>query len=211
MQASMPRPWLAFASTGKTARLAYALVVAATSATGCSSTATESQAIVSEDASVEASADDASAIDTGIDGASDALHDTSDAGREAGPECEVFGAPGKCLTVAACTALGDHSSYADDPNDAGPCVNKTECCIDTPDLADNPPIPTGYKLMADSMVTPEMSTWAVAILHDPITYPMYEATTKTFGTQLVLARVQWHPPDFQNSVIHRGVTLFIPG
>jgi hypothetical protein len=50
----------------------------------------------------------------------------------------------------------------------------------------------------------------VAILHDPVTYPMYATTTQTFGTQLVLACVQWHPPDFQNSVVHRGVTLFVP-
>jgi hypothetical protein len=28
---------------------------------------------------------------------------------------------------------------------------------------------------------------------------------------MVLARVEWHPPDFQNSVIHRGATLYVPG
>jgi len=26
----------------------------------------------------------------------------------------------------------------------------------------------------------------------------------------VLARVEWHPPDFQNSVVHRGVALYEP-
>jgi hypothetical protein len=31
-----------------------------------------------------------------------------------------------------------------------------------------------------------------------------------FGTLLVLALVEWHPPDFQNSAVHRGVTLFEP-
>ena len=25
-----------------------------------------------------------------------------------------------------------------------------------------------------------------------------------------MARVEWHPPDFQNSIIHRGVTLYVP-
>ena len=35
-------------------------------------------------------------------------------------------------------------------------------------------------------------------------------TTQAFGTLNVLARVQWHPPDFQNNIIHRGVTLFVP-
>jgi hypothetical protein len=32
----------------------------------------------------------------------------------------------------------------------------------------------------------------------------------TFGTLLVLARVEWHPPDFQNHAVHRGVTLYVP-
>jgi hypothetical protein len=26
----------------------------------------------------------------------------------------------------------------------------------------------------------------------------------------VLARVEWHAPDFQNSAVHRGVTLYQP-
>ncbi len=39
---------------------------------------------------------------------------------------------------------------------------------------------------------------------------MFSTTIKTFGTLMVLARVEWHPPDFQNGVIHRGVTLYQP-
>jgi hypothetical protein len=31
-----------------------------------------------------------------------------------------------------------------------------------------------------------------------------------FGSLTVMARVEWHPPDFQNNVVHRGVTLYIP-
>jgi hypothetical protein len=39
-------------------------------------------------------------------------------------------------------------------------------------------------------------------------YPMFSTAMQTFGTLLVLARVEWHPPDFQNGVVHRGVTLY---
>ena len=55
-----------------------------------------------------------------------------------------------------------------------------------------------------------MTTWAVGILNDPITYPMFSTEMKTFGALTVLARVEWHPPDFQNNVVHRGVTLYAP-
>jgi hypothetical protein len=120
--------------------------------------------------------------------------------------CSVSGAPGQCITTAACAALSDHTSYA------GHCPGPAtiECCIKTPSTADNPPIPAGYKLMMNSQVTPEMTSWAVMILNDPVTYPMFATTTKTFGALTVLARVEWHAPDFQNSVVHRGVTLYEP-
>jgi hypothetical protein len=39
---------------------------------------------------------------------------------------------------------------------------------------------------------------------------MYATTTMLFGTLNVLARVEWHPPDSNNSVVHRGVTLYEP-
>ena len=39
---------------------------------------------------------------------------------------------------------------------------------------------------------------------------MFSTTTQTFGALLVMARVEWHPPDFQNDVVHRGVTLYEP-
>jgi len=129
-----------------------------------------------------------------------------DAPLDASNACEVSGAPGTCITTQACTALGDHTSYAG--HCAGPA--DIQCCIRTPNVADNPPIPTGYKLMAQADVTPDMTTWAVMILNDPTTYPMFATTTQTFGTLVVLARVEWHPPDFQNSVVHRGVTLYEP-
>lgn len=113
------------------------------------------------------------------------------------------GAAGECVEPAACT--GAHVGVA------GSCTSATvTCCIDTPSVALNPPIPTGWKYMTNAMVTPAMTTWAVMILHDPVMYPMFATTQQTFGAQLVMARVEWHPPDFQNSVVHRGVSLFVP-
>ncbi len=136
----------------------------------------------------------------------------TDAARDAPGDADSVGCAtgagesGTCLATAECSALGAHTSmpgYCPGPADV-------QCCVVTPNVADNPPIPVGYVLMAQANVTPEMTAWAVAILHDPVTYPMFSTATMTFGSQLVLARVEWHPPDFQNSVIHRGVTLYQP-
>jgi hypothetical protein len=125
---------------------------------------------------------------------------------DGGSGCEVFGAPGQCMTTSGCAALGDHSSYA------GHCPGPADiqCCIVTPNVANNPPTPAGYKPMMQSEVTPAMTNWAVVILDDPTTYPMFSTTMMTFGPTMVLARVEWHPPDFQNGVVHRGVTLYEP-
>jgi len=122
----------------------------------------------------------------------------------AAPACEWSGAPGTCMTAATCGAIPLHTA------ESGSCSAGLSCCIVTPNVADNPPIPAGYKLMMQSEVTPAMTSWAIMILHDPITYPMFSTTTMTFGTLAVLARVEWHPPDFQNGVVHRGVTLYEP-
>jgi hypothetical protein len=125
---------------------------------------------------------------------------------DAAVACAVEGAPGVCIATTACGSDGDHTPFP------GFCPGSAaiQCCIDTPDVADNPPTPTGYTLMPQADVTAAMTTWAVMILNDPAAYPMFSTTTMTFGGQLVLARVEWHPPDFQNSVVHRGVTLYIP-
>ncbi|HEY2747266.1 MAG TPA: hypothetical protein VGL86_21740 [Polyangia bacterium] len=131
--------------------------------------------------------------------------DGGDDGGAAGA-CEWGGAPGTCLTLSACAAMAGHSS------EAGSCPGPAtiECCIVTPSVADNPPVPSGYMLMAQAQVTPAMTNWAVMILDAPTVYPMFAAAMMTFGAQPVLARVEWHPPDFQNSVVHRGVTLYVP-
>ena len=39
-------------------------------------------------------------------------------------------------------------------------------------------------------------------------YPMFSTTTKLFGDKEILARVEWHVPDFNNEAVHRGVTLY---
>ncbi len=133
---------------------------------------------------------------------------SGDASAEAGTgtPCSVDGAPGECMEVSACAALPGYTStpgYCPGPADI-------ECCMVTPNVADDPPTPTGWEPMMQSEVTTAMTTWAVDILNDPSAYPLFSTTTMTFGTLLVLALVEWHPPDFQNSVVHRGVTLYQP-
>lgn len=122
------------------------------------------------------------------------------------PECAVNGNPGQCIDTGACSGLGGHMSTA------GLCPGPAniQCCTTKPNLADNPPFPAGYRLMKQAEVTQDMTAWAVAILHDPTNYPLFSSVLKKFGALTVMAVVQWHPPDFQNGAIHRGVTLFVP-
>jgi hypothetical protein len=191
--------------------------VAVLSSVGCSSSAPETHSSAEvEEAGVEeaggadaASSDAASTTHDGGPPSTDAAHDGASAdAADAGNGCfdTSYGVYGSCTTTAACAALGDHTS------ESGFCPgpSSVECCIDTPDVSDNPPVPMGWQLMQQSMVTTAMTDWAVMILHDPVTYPMWSTTMQTFGTQLVMARVEWHPPDFQNSAVHRGVTLYVP-
>lgn len=85
---------------------------------------------------------------------------------------EWSGAPGRCMTSSACAAIADHTGETG-------CGSGAVCCIDTPDVADNPPVPTGDELMMQAQVTTEMTNWAVMILHDPVTYPMFSTAMKT--------------------------------
>jgi hypothetical protein len=177
---------------------------AADAASGRSDAAAPDASDESDAAGLDAEAAGPDATPASVDGG----HEAGDTGSDGGTAitCAWGGAPGLCLTLAECAALPDHTSFA------GKCPGPAsiECCIVTPSTADNPPAPPGYKLMQQADVTPEMTTWAVAILNDPATYPMFATTTRTFGALTVLARVEWHPPDFQNSVVHRGVTLYEP-
>ena len=75
-------------------------------------------------------------------------------------------------------------------------------------MTTNPPIPSGYILMKQLAVTPAMTAWAIAILREPQKFPMHACVTRAFNGLSVLARVEWHPPDFQNHAVHRGVTLY---
>jgi hypothetical protein len=166
----------------------------------------QSEAAVGDGTLGDATSADAEAGDgspSPADGAADASTDG-----DAGDGCflATVGVYGQCMTTAACVALG---SYTSTPGYC-PGPASIECCTPTPSVADNPPVPTGWVLMQQSAVTSAMTTWAVQILDDPTTYPMFSTTMMTFGTQLVMARVEWHPPDFQNSVVHRGVTLYQP-
>ena len=141
------------------------------------------------------------------DGGTPVVDGGEDGGDETDGGCFLSsGVYGQCLSISNCAALGSYTStpgYCPGPADI-------ECCAPTPNVADNPPIPMGWQLMQQSAVTPAMTSWAVAILDAPTTYPMFSTTTQTFGSLLVLARVEWHPPDFQNSTVHRGVTLYVP-
>ena len=125
---------------------------------------------------------------------------------DASAACAYEGAPGTCVATTSCAAIANHSAFP------GLCPGPAniQCCVETPSVANNPPAPVGYKLMMQAEVTPEMTTWAVTILDDAADYPMFATTTMVSGTLTVLARVEWHPPDFQNNAIHRGVTLYEP-
>jgi hypothetical protein len=184
---------------------------------GCSSASTPGGAASSDvDAgeSHDASAVDAVSSDAGAASEAGPIPEGSvggdggvagDAG-DAGNGCSYGGAPGQCISVTACASLSDHTSFA------GLCPGPAsiECCVVTPSTADNPPIPAGYMLMPQSQVTPAMTAWAVQILDDPAMYPMFSTAMQTFGPLMVLARVEWHPPDSNNESIHRGVTLYEP-
>lgn len=72
--------------------------------------------------------------------------------------------------------------------------------------------PSGAKVLPQSDVTPEMTSWAVAIDHDPSTYPMDSWTMRRFGSRLVAAHVEWHSWTYRQGqrVSGRfwGVTLY---
>jgi hypothetical protein len=149
-----------------------------------------------------------SSSSSGSGGAGGASSATSgSAGTGGGATCSVDGNPGVCILTTDCAAEAGHTSTP------GYCPGAAdiECCTLTPNVADNPPTPAGWMLMMQSEVTPAMTAWAVMILNDPTMYPMFSTAMETFGSVMVLARVEWHPPDFQNSSVHRGVTLYVPG
>jgi lysozyme len=72
----------------------------------------------------------------------------------------------------------------------------------------NPPTPVGCRLMKQAAVTPAMTAWAIDMLRNAEEFPMSATAARNFDGHAVLARVEWHPPDFQNHLEHRGVTLY---
>jgi hypothetical protein len=148
-------------------------------------------------------------LDAGVDGGVDAgaAADASSGNPDGGCFLTTVGVWGDCLDTSACAAM---SGYISTPGFC-PGPANIQCCTEAPNVANNPPVPSGWVLMQQSAVTSAMTAWAVQILNDPVTYPMWSTTIQVFGTQTVMARVEWHPPDFQNSVVHRGVTLYVPG
>jgi hypothetical protein len=85
-----------------------------------------------------------------------------------------------------------------------------ESCPRRPEAAANPPVPAGWVQVHDSSVTPEMAAWAAEVVKNRKAYPLCSSTTRTFGAVRILARVEWHPPDFNVRTVHRGVTLYEP-
>src|SRR5512142_2908817 len=80
-------------------------------------------------------------VDAAAEGASDA---------DGGLACfESTGVWGTCTSTTDCAALGAYTSTP------GICPGPTDiqCCAKAPNVADNPPIPSGWKLMAQADVT----------------------------------------------------------
>ncbi len=75
----------------------------------------------------------------------------------------------------------------------------------------NPPPLDGTRLWTKP-VTPAMTAWAVSILNSPGAYPMFSTAFHQFGSDNVMARVEWHAWTYRNGVKvagqFRGVTLY---
>jgi len=75
----------------------------------------------------------------------------------------------------------------------------------------NPPPPNGTRLWSKP-VSPAMTAWAVSLLNSPGAYPIFATATRQFGSDNVMARVEWHPWTYRNGVKvagqFRGITLY---
>jgi hypothetical protein len=120
-----------------------------------------------------------------------------------------------CACAGACTIAGGTGGVTvtcapgEDAGDAAAAADAGDADA-PPSVSQNPPVPAGWGLIPQPEITPDMIDWSVMILDDPTTYPMFSTAMRTFGVVTVLARVEWHPPDAQNAVVHRGVTLYEP-
>jgi hypothetical protein len=128
---------------------------------------------------------------------------------ERGGPCFVvpLGLGGECMVTSVCSSLGGHMSnpgYCPGPSTVA-------CCTAEPVVDAHPRPPTGWMPVPQSRVSTQMTGWALMIVGSPTAYPMGATTTAHFGPVEVMARVEWHPPDFGHGVVHRGVTLYQPG
>jgi GH25 family lysozyme M1 (1,4-beta-N-acetylmuramidase) len=75
----------------------------------------------------------------------------------------------------------------------------------------NPPPPAGTRLWTKP-VSPAMTAWAVSVLNSPSAYPIFSTATRQFGSDNVMARVEWHPWTYRNGIKvagqFRGITLY---
>jgi hypothetical protein len=118
--------------------------------------------------------------------------------------------------ATGCGGAGREGPKPENPNPESPprvvvaVAVPAESCPRKPDVAANPPVAAGWVQVHDSSVTPEMAAWAIEIVKNRKAYPMCSSTTRIFRAVKILARVEWHPPDFNVQTVHRGVTLYEP-
>jgi GH25 family lysozyme M1 (1,4-beta-N-acetylmuramidase) len=86
--------------------------------------------------------------------------------------------------------------------------DKSDC-----DLRDFPCLnrPNG-ELQATALRAPAMTAWAVSLLNSPVAYPIFSTANRRFGSDNVMARIEWHPWTYRNGIKvtgqFRGVTLY---
>lgn len=85
--------------------------------------------------------------------------------------------------------------------------------VSLPDPSQNPPPPANWRYMPQSDVTPAMTTWSIHLLNDTADWPgppPYTLIPNVIDGKAIKAQVQSHPPDAQNPIVHRGISLFEP-
>lgn len=71
----------------------------------------------------------------------------------------------------------------------------------------NPPPPANTQPMRNKEVTPDMTQWAIAVLHDG-SVPLFGVVRNTLDGVALVARKEWHAPEPAIPHWHYGVTLY---
>lgn len=71
----------------------------------------------------------------------------------------------------------------------------------------NPPPPANTRPMRNQEVTPDMTRWAIAVLHDG-SVPLFGIKRNTVDGVALVARKEWHAPEPAIPEWHYGVTLY---